>query len=191
MAGSVIKDIFAPHERAAAMSFFIMGPLLGPVLGPLTGGFVAEGLGYKWVFIITSIISAVAGVYAFFLPMEETYHPLLRTRLIERSAGDGLLRSGAPKASDEEKNPEEVKERRVKYEEEPEVAQKKQKKMDILIVNMTRPFALFFHSFVLFILALFMAMYVPKLHHKHRLMTDGQSIWLLLSDVRHLLGPLS
>ena len=162
----MIKDIFGPHERATAMSFFIMGPLLGPVLGPLTGGFVAEGLGYKWVFIITSIISAVAGVYAFVLPMEETYHPLLRTRLIKRSEDGGVLRTGAPKASDEEKNPEDVKERRVIYEEEPEVAQKKQKVKDILLVNMTRPFALFFRSFILFILALFMAMYVPHLHHK-------------------------
>jgi MFS family permease len=156
MAGSVVKDIFPPKERGAAMAFFIMGPLMGPVLGPLTGGFISEHLGYKWVFIIVSIISGVAGVYGFFLPLRETYHPVLRDRLIKRSSVEGILRTKFGKTSDEENDMEINKTRRIKYENVP--GYRNQKTSEILYTNMTRPFALFFQSFILFILALFMAM---------------------------------
>ena len=155
MAGSVIKDIFAPKERASAMSFYIMGPLFGPVLGPLTGGFVAEKLGYKWVFIITSIASFVVGIYGLSLPLKESYHPLLRTRLIKRSSVNGVLREVNTKITDEEKA-EDRSAYRVKYENEP--GYRKEKTSEILWTNMTRPFALFFRSFILFILSLFLAM---------------------------------
>lgn len=139
------------------MSFYIMGPLLGPVLGPVMGGFVSEHLGYKWVFIITSIVSGVAGVYAFVLPLRESYHPLLRERLIKKSKVDGaILRDDSSRKVDEEKEPRSNGQRMIRYVEEPGL--KPQSIREILLVNMTRPFVLFFRSFVLFILALFMAL---------------------------------
>ena len=32
-------------------------PLLGPVMGPIAGGFVAQTVGIKWVFIVISSLS--------------------------------------------------------------------------------------------------------------------------------------
>ena len=177
------------------MSFYIMGPLLGPVLGPLTGGFVAEHLGYKWVFIITSIISGAASVYAFLLPLKESYAGVLKKRLVERSEKGGVERVRLDGGSDgvEEKGEgdpaEKEKEKKVgksegdleagsrsaslssptpssaptpkkylvRYEHPPNQRRILSTK-EVLMVNMTRPFVLFFKSFILFVLALFMAM---------------------------------
>jgi MFS family permease len=172
MAGSIVSDVFPPRERAAAMSFYIMGPLLGPVLGPLTGGFVAEHLGYKWVFIITSIISGLAGIYAICLPLKESYHGVLRERLIRLSqeSADGLERTriGTAKTATEgdvEKKHQQVHDGaeegstvyRVRYEHPPDY-QRITSTKEVLKINMTRPFALFFRSIILFVLALFMSM---------------------------------
>ena len=154
------------------MSFYIMGPLFGPILGPMTGGYVTEKLNYNWIFYITSVISGLAGLYAIFLPLRETYHPLLREQLIAKSQAlpGGLERErGSGKAikalePEEEKSDASAQEDpesgiaryRVKYEREP--GQRVMTTREVILVNMSRPFALFFRSFILFILALFMAM---------------------------------
>lgn len=33
------------------MSFYTLGPLLGPALGPIAGGFLAQTVGVKYIFI--------------------------------------------------------------------------------------------------------------------------------------------
>ena len=67
--GGTVSDVFAEHERAAAMALYTLGPLLGkhryvlvilelpnvhvgPAIGPVAGGFIAENLGLSWVFIV-------------------------------------------------------------------------------------------------------------------------------------------
>lgn len=157
MGGSVISDIFPPRDRAAAMALYVTGPLLGPVLGPIAGGFTSQHLGYEWVFIITSILSGAAGIYGIFA-LRETYHPILRRRLIERppaTGPPGPSNGGGKKEVDEEKAPATI-QALIKFVEEP--GQRKMETKEIIYTNMTRPFALFFRSFILFILGLFLAM---------------------------------
>jgi MFS family permease len=125
--GGVIGDVFAPHDRAAAMAVYSMGPLLGPVIGPVAGGFVAESIGFKWVFIIISSFAALVGVIGILL-LQETYHPMIRARLI----GDTELA-----ISKEQQN---------------------MTKRQILWINLSRPIVLLSTSFILFILSLFMAL---------------------------------
>ena len=63
------------------------GPLLGPVIGPICGGFIAQSIGIKWVFIIIAILNGVASVIG--LPiLRETYHPYLRMRQAMKNGVD-------------------------------------------------------------------------------------------------------
>lgn len=48
-------DMIPREKRAGVMAIWAMGPILGPVVGPIAGGFVAEGLGWRWVFWIIAI----------------------------------------------------------------------------------------------------------------------------------------
>lgn len=47
---AIVGEIFAPAERGRAASYF--GPifLVGSLIGPLIGGFIVDGLGWRWVF---------------------------------------------------------------------------------------------------------------------------------------------
>jgi MFS family permease len=66
--GGSMGDLFAAHERASAMALYSLGPLfgtlfqlgcddslmlyLGPVIGPVAGGYIAETIGVKYVFVV-------------------------------------------------------------------------------------------------------------------------------------------
>ena len=48
--GGVIADLFHPDQRGLATSMYSLGPLFGPVIGPVCGGFIAQRIGWRWVF---------------------------------------------------------------------------------------------------------------------------------------------
>ncbi|KAH8659113.1 major facilitator superfamily transporter multidrug resistance [Tricladium varicosporioides] len=56
--GGVIADIFHPDRRGLATSLYSLGPLFGPVVGPICGGFIAQRIGWRWVFWILLIAGA-------------------------------------------------------------------------------------------------------------------------------------
>ncbi|KAL1666551.1 major facilitator superfamily domain-containing protein [Schizophyllum commune] len=85
--GGSIGDLFNEKERGSAMALYTLGPLLGPVIGPICGGFIAQSIGIKWVFIIIAILNGVASVIG--LPiLRETYHPYLRMRQAMKNGVD-------------------------------------------------------------------------------------------------------
>jgi len=53
--GGTISDLIAQEKRGAAMALFGIGPLLGPVVGPVAGGYLAEAVGWRWVFWVIVI----------------------------------------------------------------------------------------------------------------------------------------
>jgi multidrug resistance protein len=83
-AGATIGDLFPPDQRGIPMSLFSLSPFAGPALGPLVGGFLGPShLGYKFIFILLCILSAVSCIITyFFLP--ETYPPALRYQKAKR-----------------------------------------------------------------------------------------------------------
>ncbi|KAJ9663332.1 hypothetical protein H2198_000849 [Neophaeococcomyces mojaviensis] len=90
-AGGVIADIFAAHERGAAMGIFSLAPSMGPCLGPLVGGFLGEGAGWRWVMGLMTIIAGTVWVIGALL-VPETYAPvLLRKRAQALSERSGKL----------------------------------------------------------------------------------------------------
>ncbi|KAF7433191.1 hypothetical protein PC9H_005140 [Pleurotus ostreatus] len=95
--GGSISDLFAERDRAGAMAVFTLGPLLGPVIGPIAGGFVAQSIGPKYVFIIIAGLCAfIAAVGIPFL--HETYAPVLRQRLARPNDLEKLIDVKAPTA---------------------------------------------------------------------------------------------
>ncbi|KAK7694478.1 hypothetical protein QCA50_001664 [Cerrena zonata] len=101
-----------------------------PVVGPIAGGFVAQNIGFKWVFII---LAATCGLFAIIgLPLlRETYAPVIQRRLAKKSKKSN---------TDAEK-------RQANYESEA-VGEK-------IWLNLSRAIILLFGSFICFILSLY------------------------------------
>lgn len=129
--GGTIGDLFSERDRASAMALYSLGPLLGPAIGPVAGGFIANSIGTKYVFVIISGLCLLSAVLA--LPLlEETYSPVIRKRLTKRP--------GDPEKAAHFHLP---------------TAQTS--KLEYLWVNISRPIILLFRSFICFILSLYMA----------------------------------
>jgi MFS family permease len=70
-----ISDIVTENYRALAFSIWSIGPMNGPVTGPLIGGFVAEYLGWRWT---NWVVMILAGAGWFMVAsMKETYAPVI------------------------------------------------------------------------------------------------------------------
>lgn len=81
--GGVIADIFRRDQRGLATSIYSIGPLIGPVVGPIAGGFLAERVGWRWVFWVLLIASTLLAVAIEFLN-RETYPRILIQRKVAR-----------------------------------------------------------------------------------------------------------
>ncbi|KAJ1973798.1 hypothetical protein H4R34_004953 [Dimargaris verticillata] len=76
LGAGTISDVYEPAQRGTAMGMFFGGLTLGPVLGTIIGGYLAEALGWRWTFWLTTIISGVfCVVLTFFVP--ETHRGIL------------------------------------------------------------------------------------------------------------------
>ncbi|TVY21496.1 Efflux pump radE [Lachnellula arida] len=82
LGGGTIADMYPPERRGTAMAIWTLGPLLGPVIGPVIGGFLAESVGWRWIFWLVTIITAVLSI-ATFIFLRETYVPTLLERKAE------------------------------------------------------------------------------------------------------------
>lgn len=88
---SVAGDLFAPHERGAALSIASLIPILGSAVGPLVGGYLTQYLNWRWTFWLIAIATG-ALLPVMFVVMKETYVPVLRKRALKKAglAQDGM-----------------------------------------------------------------------------------------------------
>lgn len=77
--GGSLSDLFFSEERANVYGWYLLGPLLGPTLGPLLGGVIVQRLGWRWIFLILTIICGINTTFGF-LFLRETYSPVLLER---------------------------------------------------------------------------------------------------------------
>lgn len=132
--GGTVSDLFSDRERANAMAVYSLGPLLGPALGPIAGGYIAQTVGYKYIFVVIGGLSAVSGAVG--LPiLRETYAPVIRFR-IANASGDPEKAARAH----------------------PHLAASHGNAWHLIWVNLSRPFILLTRSFVCFVLSLYMAL---------------------------------
>ena len=79
----VIGDLFMVEERGLATAIWSLGPLFGPVVGPICGGFIAEQMGWRWVFWMLLIASGVASAGIELLNRETYARVLIRWKTEE------------------------------------------------------------------------------------------------------------
>ncbi|KIJ30489.1 hypothetical protein M422DRAFT_187149 [Sphaerobolus stellatus SS14] len=134
--GSCISDVFVGSERGSAMALYSMGPLLGPILGPIAGGFLVQTVGFKWVFILLSILAGVASVIAIPI-LEETYAPIVKERFaVTSAAADPDNEKGSPFIA----------------------PSKRPAFRDTILTDIQRPFTLLTRSLICFMLSFYMAL---------------------------------
>ncbi|KAJ1967594.1 hypothetical protein IWQ62_001761 [Dispira parvispora] len=75
----IISDIYEPAQRGTALGFFFSAQMLGPVLGTVIGGYIADGLGWRWTFWLTAIISGISLILLTFV-MPETHRVTVARR---------------------------------------------------------------------------------------------------------------
>ncbi|TFY57136.1 hypothetical protein EVJ58_g7205 [Rhodofomes roseus] len=132
--GGTVSDLFSEKDRASAMAVFSLGPLIGPVVGPIAGGFIAQTIGFKYVFVVIAALCGVGAVCG--IPfLRETYHPVVRLRRDKRAADPEKVAAAHPHLLEEHGN-----------------------KWHRISVDLSRPFILLTRSYVCFLLSLYMAL---------------------------------
>ncbi|PBP26621.1 hypothetical protein BUE80_DR002411, partial [Diplocarpon rosae] len=87
-----IADIMPREKRGKAVSIWSVGTILGPVVGPIIAGYLAQALGWRWIFWVISIVIGFMTIFAFFI-LQETYPPVL----LDRKASRLRKESGNPR----------------------------------------------------------------------------------------------
>ncbi|KAF4448783.1 hypothetical protein F53441_7832 [Fusarium austroafricanum] len=77
--GGSIADQVELSKRGFVMSIFFTGIFLGPVIGPVIGGFIAQDLGWRWVFWVMTIVKGVMTILTF-LFLAESHAPTIQRK---------------------------------------------------------------------------------------------------------------
>jgi DHA2 family multidrug resistance protein len=69
---AVMLDMYEPHERGAAMSWWSVGIMVGPIIGPTLGAWLTESYNWRYVFYVNLPIGVLGllGMWAY-LPKSE------------------------------------------------------------------------------------------------------------------------
>ena len=51
-AQAILFETFPPSEQGLAQAVFGVGVIAGPAIGPTLGGFLVDGLGWRWIFLV-------------------------------------------------------------------------------------------------------------------------------------------
>jgi multidrug resistance protein len=90
LVGGTLADMWKNEERGIPMAAFSAAPFIGPAIGPLAGGFIADHLGWRWLYWIQLILSGVVWLLITFT-VPETYAPALlsaRAKKMRKDTGD-------------------------------------------------------------------------------------------------------
>ncbi|ELS32163.1 MULTISPECIES: DHA2 family efflux MFS transporter permease subunit [Pseudanabaena] len=72
-AQAILFETFPPSEQGLAQAVFGVGVIAGPAIGPTLGGFLTDGLGWRWIFFINLPMGILAVVMALlFLPKDRS-----------------------------------------------------------------------------------------------------------------------
>jgi len=74
LVGGTLADLWRNEERGVPMAAFSAAPFIGPAIGPLVGGFLSDAAGWRWLYWIQLILSAIVWV-AISFTVPETYAP--------------------------------------------------------------------------------------------------------------------
>lgn len=89
--GGVVSDLWARDESGPAMAVYVFGSTIGPQVGNVYAGFIAQKLGWRWVFYLTSLL--ILGLHWFLIvfTLKETRHNIVlanKAKHLRRKTGD-------------------------------------------------------------------------------------------------------
>lgn len=90
LVGGTLADLWKNEERGVPMAAFSAAPFIGPGVGPLVGGFLGDAAGWRWLYWIQLILSAIVWILITFT-VPETYTPTLlarRAKKMRKETGD-------------------------------------------------------------------------------------------------------
>ncbi|EPS29594.1 hypothetical protein PDE_04544 [Penicillium oxalicum 114-2] len=88
---AITGDLFTKEERGSAMSLTSLIPILGTAVGPILGGYITQGLNWRWTFWLMAIVSAFLAIIMAAV-LKESYVPVIRRkRLSKTSSGHEAL----------------------------------------------------------------------------------------------------
>ncbi|KAF2108691.1 major facilitator superfamily domain-containing protein [Lophiotrema nucula] len=90
LVGGTLADMWRNEERGVPMAAFSAAPFIGPAVGPLVGGFLSDAAGWRWLYWIQLILSAIVWILITFT-VPETYAPALlakRAKKMRKDTGD-------------------------------------------------------------------------------------------------------
>jgi DHA2 family multidrug resistance protein len=71
-AQAILFETFPPHEQGIAQAVFGVGVIAGPAIGPTLGGYLTDGLGWRWIFFVNIPFGILAVVMSWlFLPKDK------------------------------------------------------------------------------------------------------------------------
>src|ERR1700753_4267417 len=79
LVGGTLADLWKNEERGVPMAVFSAVPFVGPAIGPLVGGFLSDAAGWRWLYWIQLILSAVCWMLIS-ITVPETHAPTLLSR---------------------------------------------------------------------------------------------------------------
>ena len=97
IAPTVIGDLYAPAERAHAMSVIQTVTFLGPVFGPVIGGLIAAHLRWQWAFALLASAAALAWAYNY-RTLKETRSPTAQAAPFELRTFRGIVANRSARA---------------------------------------------------------------------------------------------
>ena len=84
----VLADCWRPEQRGHSLAIASFIPLLGTAIGPIVGGVITEHIGWRWLFWIVSIFSALITTIGLFL-FKEPFAPVILARKASRLRKSG------------------------------------------------------------------------------------------------------
>ncbi len=71
-AQAILFETFPPAEQGLAQAVFGVGVIAGPAIGPTLGGFLVDGLGWRWIFFVNIPFGIIAVAMSLvFLPKDK------------------------------------------------------------------------------------------------------------------------
>ncbi|KAK2601550.1 hypothetical protein QQS21_004868 [Conoideocrella luteorostrata] len=100
LGGSIIGELFRPHQRGLAIGVWNIGPLIGlnsqgPTIGPILGGFLTKTIGWRWEFWIVLIAAVPVTILIALLTKETGHKALIRRKVVRlrKELGKNTLKS--------------------------------------------------------------------------------------------------
>ena len=69
---AILFETFPPHQQGVAQAVFGVGVIAGPAIGPTLGGYLTDGLGWRWIFFVNIPFGVAAIVMASLFLLEDS-----------------------------------------------------------------------------------------------------------------------